>query len=202
MTDRNEGAQTKRVLAAAFGLWLVACGRVGDSTPFTGAPAQAADAGAGGALANAGTSAAGAARAGAGGTPNSLGDPLESGGQSATYPPPFDTHNCSAPLSPDLPYQVRCVTRGELEDSQLPDLTLDGGVSMLGTETAWRCPELHEITFSGPCGGERCCAEAACGPLVQRTSSGISSDAGTAGAGGDFAGEQVCCYLVQTVCGV
>jgi hypothetical protein len=95
---------------------------------------------------------------------------------------------------------VHCVTRTELErngSQTVPRLLLDGGIGALGSESAWRCPELTEITFAA-CGlSEGCCAEnALCGPVVERApfDGGESSDAEV--------GDQLCCYYTFTVCGV
>lgn len=95
---------------------------------------------------------------------------------------------------------VHCVSRSELQrngSQTVPSLLLDGGIDALGSDSAWRCPELPEIKFAA-CGlSEGCCAEnALCGPVVEHSpfDGGESPDAEV--------GEQLCCYYTFTVCGV
>ncbi|HET7542469.1 MAG TPA: hypothetical protein VFK05_21515 [Polyangiaceae bacterium] len=177
-------------LAALLAPWLVACGRVADSTLETG---------------GAGASAGG--QSGTAGAPTvSLVSPSE-GGQAGSYPPPFDALSCPHPVPPHLQGVTRCVTRSELSDAQFPNVTLDGGVDALGPADAWRCPRASEVTFAPErCGGEGgpCCESIVCGPLTQRSSiaGAQTTDAGAAGAGGASEGEQTCCYYLLEQCGV
>src|SRR6185369_2629100 len=185
MTDWN------RLGAAFLGSWLAACGRVEESTTDAGGSTQAAGAAAGG-------------RTGAGGQPTiDLVVTPHAAGEPGFYPPPFDARTCPTPVSgPEG--TTRCVTRAELTDSGWPDVTLDGGVSALGSADAWRCPQLNEITFSGAGGGEHYCKLVLCGPLTQRNSTANSgaNDAGAAGDGGAGTSEQTCCYYIVEQCGV
>ena len=182
-------ARNKLGIVTLLGLWLAACARVDDSKTAPGSAEPPAEAGA-----------SGGGRTGAGGEPT-INLVIQSvAGQPAFYPAPFDARSCPTPPSSDFGGSVRCVTRAELADSNLPDVTLDGGVSALGPTDDWRCPQLNELTFSGPCGGEKCCELGVCGPLAQRTSE--ANDAGAAGDRDAGSSEQSCCYYIQEWCGV